>query len=378
MSDLQSIFLKNEEALYKKYGSPGFIPSETDYSWLRKTFEMAKSYNSVSLIFQDEPIVNAYNDPDYIPSQDPLLQSNEWISSYYPHVWTDLQRSKSGLYTRSIIDNVKRNHASSKIMASGSFFGSLTGSIVAGFFDPINWLFPSVGLLAKSKSLSQATVNSVKSLKAAQVAEKTAKLSAKQRAIYAGLDNMVVTSVLEPWMQAKNLTRTESDYLNDLIGSAVFGAGFGAGAKKFGDGLNKLREDVNLRLVGDKDFDTGVQKKEGEILQNVIDEAKEMAPEEGKKVLDRLNNIKDFLEVLRDDPETTKKDLEMFDRAFEKAFPKVGELKGLGNVAKWFMMNPNGQLFKSGSKLAIRFASDLHLPFGLIPCVTIIIGLFGK
>ena len=29
-------------------------------------------------------------------------------------------------------------------------------------------------------------------------------------------------------------------------------------------------------------------------------------------------------------------------------------------------------------KLAIRLGSDLHLPFGLMPCVTIIIGLFGK
>ena len=58
-------------------------------------------------------------------------------------------------------------------------------------------------------------------------------------------------------------------------------------------------------------------------------------------------------------------------------FPKEG-VNRREYISRKFNENHHSTMKERIKSEAIKFDSDLHFPFGLIPCVTIITGLFGK
>jgi len=347
------------DALTRRYGQNVPYVKETDYSWMRRTYEQIHAYNTLSLLSQEGSISNSYEELDYNPAKDPAVTANQWISGYYPEVWQSLLESNSSAYTQSVIKNVSRNHKSAEIIGSGGLVGNLAGSLVAGIFDPINWIFPTAGILAKGGSLSKQAVSAVKGMKQTHIAQQTAGLTLRQKAQYAAIDNMVTTSIVEPLMQAKNMTRTEQDYLYDLVGSAVFGAGLNVTVSKMGDGLNTVRENVTMRMVGAPTIEEAMETAGERIVASVNRQIEDLPLNDARKVEQRMNNIEDFLDAVRDNPEDLEFDMKLYDNAFNEVFPNIGEVSGLGKLVKWFIMNPNQQLLKTGSRQVIDFTTNL-------------------
>ena len=157
------------DALTRRYGSNVPYVKETDYGWMRRTYEQVHAYNTLSLLSQEGSISNSYEEPDYNPAKDPAVTANQWISGYYPEVWQSLLESNSSAYTQNVIKNVQRNHKSAEIIGSGGLVGNLAGSLVAGVFDPINWIFPTAGIVAKGGSLYKQAVKAVKGMKQTHV-----------------------------------------------------------------------------------------------------------------------------------------------------------------------------------------------------------------
>ena len=336
-----------------------YATEEDQYGWFDRTIEQVKAYNTLSLFFQDAPIKNAYEQEGYNAIKDPAITANQWISGYYPEVWQSLLESKSSDYTRSIIKNVNRNHKSAEIIGSGGLVGNLAGSLVAGIFDPINWIVPTAGVISKGGALSKQALTAINGAKKSHVARQTTGLSMRQKAQYAAIDNMIATSIVEPLMQSTNITRDETDYLYDLIGSAVFGAGFNVTISQLGNGLNTVRENVTMRMVGAPTIEEAMETAGGRIIDSVNRQISDLSPDDATKVQTRMNNIEDFLDAVRDNPEDLEFDLKLYEKAFNEVFPDIGEVSGLGKLVKWFIMNPNQQLLKTGSKTVIDFTTNL-------------------
>ena len=92
-----------------RLGGPTYINTT---NWFERTWEQVKAYNSLSLLAQSGPINNAYEQAGYNPATDPVVKSNSWIQEFYPDAWMDILKSRSSIYSSSMIANIKNNHAS--------------------------------------------------------------------------------------------------------------------------------------------------------------------------------------------------------------------------------------------------------------------------
>lgn len=315
--------------------------------WWDRTVAMGRATNTLQIIGNNSAINNAYEDPNYSPNRDPLVRSNDWISQMYPDVWSDLMSSKSSAYSASVIMNVKKSQFSKNKMAEGSFLGLLTGGLVAGLVDPINYILPVIGTYTKAGTVTGTVLSS---LNTAKKARHISKLTMGERAFINGVENSAAAIMLEPFLRKEDITRTDKEAMVDIALAGLFGAGFGAGLEMIGKGYTAASEAASMRLIGEKSPQIAAEKHAGKIWEISNN------TEEKKAYWDRVRQLDSLTELTQEEADIGS---QYIDDAIAEVIPALGEVKGINKLLKVMFISPNTRLFGSKSSKVRSIAYNL-------------------
>lgn len=354
--------------LYSEYKRPSFLsPEEQDAlqqrqayltpmdkpsTWWERTKLQAVSYNSLSLLSQVGSVNNFYEEEGYNPANDIIIQNNRWIQDIYPAQWSSLMESKSSKYSFSLISNIQKNHSTAMTLSDGSFVSNLTGGLIAGLVDPINFLSFGAGNIIKGGKTAAVAAN------ASRVAKQTAKikhLSLGDKAAYGVYTNMAATMLIEPLMQNADITRTAEDAAIDLISSGVLGAGFSTGAHAFGKSVDVAKQKAVRAATGGYDSVEAALEANNKEIWDIAHNTPEK-----KKYWDRIESLEDITSLSEDE-------LKVGDSWIKEAQSivfKETKIPGLEKVQRWMFLNPGQQMFSSNSPVMQRIAQEL-LEFNL-------------
>lgn len=354
--------------LYSEYKRPSFLsPEEQDAlqqrqayltpmdkpsTWWERTKLQAVSYNSLSLLSQVSSVNNFYEEEGYNPANDIIIQNNKWIQDIYPAQWSSLMESKSSKYSFALISNIQKNHSTAMTLSDGSFVSNLTGGLIAGLVDPINFLSFGAGNIIKGGKTAAVAAN------ASRVAKQTAKikhLSLGDKAAYGVYTNMAATMLIEPLMQEADVTRTAEDAAIDLIASGVLGAGFSTGAHAFGKSVDVAKQKAVRAATGGYDSVEAALEANNKEIWDIAHNTPEK-----KKYWDRIESLEDITSLSGDE-------LKVGDTWIKEAQSivfKETKIPGLEKVQRWMFLNPGQQMFASNSPAMQRIAQEL-LEFNL-------------
>ena len=322
-----------------RLGGPTYINTT---NWFERTWEQVKAYNSLSLLAQSGPINNAYEQAGYNPATDPVVKSNSWIQEFYPDAWMDILKSRSSIYSSSMIANIKNNHASKTKIGEGGFIGNFAGGIFAGFLDPINYLIPGagyakrgIGAFITSRSAVRETAEQALQNIATQRAASLAGRSFKEKAFRSAAENIAAQMLIEPLLQDADATREMEDVLFDMAGGAVAGVGITGFLHGSGRAFNATRRAANRQIYGFDSTEDFLENYQGKIYDLTH------ATEEQRNFWERVAGLESWTDLTRDD-------IDYFNQVVEGAIveiaPKLGEVKGINKLVKWLAMNPTNKL----------------------------------
>jgi len=309
----------------------GFAPEDPKGSnWFTRIGTMAWNFNTLKLtsgsLFGEDPDVYGYIEAGYLPSTDNYVLENEWIKDFYPKAWDDLQESTSTLSSARKINRIIENHSVNMTLQEGGLFGNVLAAIPAALFDPVNFI-PFIGPTMKAAGMTRATAKLIKT-----------------RMAINSLENLVLTTVVEPLMRNHDLTRTAAHTTADMIGSMLLGGilpGVGAVIKK---GVNKAKIGTTRKILGGKSPDEFVETHADALSISMKRQAAE--DPEVAAVFDRIENPR--LIPLSSD---YIKESTYLGRAMEEVKEGSSIILGIGKdnkfgkyLASWLVFNPSQRM----------------------------------
>lgn len=340
MNNQQEIFMKNYGSLSPQAQALEFqsllydqvdIPDAPITSGFMETagafFRQSNTFRNAMLAMDDSMTVE---DPSYDPTADPLIQANSWIKEVYPSVFASINTSGSALEAKLKIDRVLSEHNDRRIIENAGTGTALSAGLFAGLSDPINYI---------------ALGSALRAAKAATLASRPLAVGAVGAA-----ENVAALSLAEPFLQAGQLTRSEDEFLRDLVGGAVLGFGFGSVAGSMSSG----RVAMNRALIG---ADSAEDVLDPNSVRGVI----QNNPDLGKRIDDFIESDQGFA-ALAEVPEEAQGILLEITKEINPELARViGSTKDnfFGRMLTRFMfLNPTMNLARSESQFA-RTALDV-------------------
>ena len=262
----------------------GSYKGSVNSSWFGRAASMAWNYNTTKLIAEnvlgEDSDFYGIEEYGYNAINDPNLQENNWIQSYYPKAWEGLLRSKSSISTERTIDKIVNIHPFNMKMQQGSILGNLMAAIPAALFDPVNFI-PVGGIALKSFGVSRATANTLKVKMATN-----------------SLENLALTLAVEPLMRGHDLTRTEEDAFADAVGSLLLGGILPGAGHLAGKGIRKASRQAQRQLLGGKTSDEFIEEHN----QQIRDELERITNEDpqAQAVMDRIDETEGLISSQQD------------------------------------------------------------------------------
>ncbi len=309
----------------------GSYTGAANSSWFGRAASMAWNYNTIKLgaenIFEEDVDNYGIEEYGYNAINDPVLQENEWIQSYYPEAWEGLLKSRSSIATERTVDKIINIHPFNMAMQEGGIVGNIMAAIPAALFDPVNFI-PVGGWALKSFGVSKGAANTLKARMATN-----------------SLENLAMTLAVEPLMQAHDLTRREEDALADAIGSLLLGGIIPGAGHLAGKGITKGSRQAQRSLLGGKTSDEFIEQHNQQIAAE-LDRIKNENPE-AQSVLDRIDETEGLIPSQND----IEKSVGYLHEAFEAVQGGASVILGAGPdsfvgkyLTKFFFFNPTQRL----------------------------------